>query len=97
MRPTPPSRDVAMYRSSPDNPFAGQVLYPPQRRHLLHLRLLLRQGVGLARDTDDQWNLQELLDTDLLVTSSGEDEAGELYLTACNCQPHPKFFETWNI
>jgi plastocyanin len=41
---------------------------------------------GLAQGDDDQWNLAELLDTDLLVTGSGEDEAGELYLTACTCQ-----------
>jgi plastocyanin len=41
---------------------------------------------GLAQGEDEQWNLAELLDTELLVTGSGEDEAGELYLTACNCQ-----------
>jgi plastocyanin len=41
---------------------------------------------GLQQGDDQKWVFQELLDTDLLVTGSGEDESGELYLTACKCQ-----------
>ena len=33
----------------------------------------------------DAWVYQELLDTTLLVTGAGQDEAGEVYLTACEC------------
>jgi hypothetical protein len=40
---------------------------------------------GLTRDDGGQWVYQELLDTTLLVTGSGQDEAGEVYLTACEC------------
>ena len=40
---------------------------------------------GLARDDGGTWQYEELLDTDLLVTGSGQDATGELYLTACNC------------
>lgn len=41
---------------------------------------------GLARDDADAWVLQELLDTTLLATGSGQGEDGELYLTACSCE-----------
>ena len=40
---------------------------------------------GLTRDENDEWVYAELLDTSLLVTGSGEDEAGELYVTSCSC------------
>lgn len=40
---------------------------------------------GLAKDDAGAWTYQELLDTELLVTGAGEDEAGELYVTACSC------------
>ena len=40
---------------------------------------------GLTRDDADAWVFQELLDTTLLVTGAGQDEAGEVYLTACEC------------
>ncbi|HUG13912.1 MAG TPA: PQQ-dependent sugar dehydrogenase [Thermomicrobiales bacterium] len=36
---------------------------------------------GAGRDDDGVWQTRELLDTDLLITSFGEDEAGELYVT----------------
>jgi glucose/arabinose dehydrogenase/uncharacterized cupredoxin-like copper-binding protein len=41
---------------------------------------------GLARDQGGAWIYQELLATALKVTGSGQDEAGELYVTACSCQ-----------
>ncbi len=40
---------------------------------------------GLTRDDAGEWVYQELLDTTLLVTGAGQDEAGEVYLTACEC------------
>ncbi len=40
---------------------------------------------GLQRGEDGAWIYQQLLDTELLVTGSGSDEAGNLYLTACAC------------
>jgi len=41
---------------------------------------------GLARDDAGTWQLEELLDTDLLVTGAGQGEDGELYVTSCECQ-----------
>jgi glucose/arabinose dehydrogenase len=41
---------------------------------------------GLTRGEDGVWHFAELLDTSLLVTGAGEDEAGDLYVAACNCQ-----------
>lgn len=41
---------------------------------------------GLARDTNGTWVYQRLLTTALKVTGAGQDENGELYLTACSCQ-----------
>ena len=40
---------------------------------------------GLTRDDAGAWVYQELLDTTLLVTGAGQDDAGEVYLTACEC------------
>jgi glucose/arabinose dehydrogenase/plastocyanin len=40
---------------------------------------------GLKRDDSGAWVYQELLDTQLLVTGGGNDEAGNVYLTSCNC------------
>jgi glucose/arabinose dehydrogenase/plastocyanin len=40
---------------------------------------------GLARDDAGVWVYQELLDTELLATGAGQDEAGAVYLTACSC------------
>jgi hypothetical protein len=40
---------------------------------------------GLQRGEDDTWVCQQLLDTELLVTGAGADEAGNLYVTACAC------------
>ena len=37
---------------------------------------------GLERDASGQWVFQDLLDTALLITSSGQDAAGNLYVTA---------------
>jgi glucose/arabinose dehydrogenase/plastocyanin len=39
---------------------------------------------GLARD-GDTWQLQELLDTTLLVTGGGNGGQGDVYATSCNC------------
>jgi hypothetical protein len=39
----------------------------------------------LQRGEDDAWVYQQLLDTELLVTGAGADEAGNLYVTACAC------------
>ena len=49
---------------------------------------------GVARGDDGLWQMQELLDTTLLVTGSGEDEAGNLYFASCQCgygqdEPNP--------
>ena len=41
---------------------------------------------GLRRDDSGQWIYQELLHTALLATGAGQDEAGELYVTTCNCK-----------
>lgn len=41
---------------------------------------------GLAHNQDGSWAYQVLLQTALGVTGSGQDEAGELYLTACACE-----------
>jgi glucose/arabinose dehydrogenase len=40
---------------------------------------------GLKRDDSDAWVYQELLDTTLVATGAGQDEAGEVYLAACEC------------
>ena len=40
---------------------------------------------GLKRDDSGAWVYQQLLDTELLVTGGGNDEAGNVYLTACSC------------
>jgi glucose/arabinose dehydrogenase len=40
---------------------------------------------GLARDDSDAWQFEELLDTGLLITGHGEDEAGNIYFTSCIC------------
>jgi glucose/arabinose dehydrogenase len=48
---------------------------------------------GIAPGDDGSWQMQELLDTTLFVTGSGEDEAGTIYFTSCECgygQPAPK-------
>lgn len=41
---------------------------------------------GLQMDDAGAWQFEELLDTDLLVTGAGQDDNGELYVTACECQ-----------
>lgn len=41
---------------------------------------------GLVRDDAGAWVYQELLDTELLATGAGQDEAGSVYVTACNCE-----------
>ncbi|MDQ4075650.1 MAG: PQQ-dependent sugar dehydrogenase, partial [Chloroflexota bacterium] len=37
-----------------------------------------------AAEGEAQWIMQELLDTQLQVTGSGQDQQGELYVTSCN-------------
>lgn len=47
---------------------------------------------GVARGEDGNWVMEELLDTGLFVTGAGEDEAGNIYFTSCECgygQPAP--------
>jgi glucose/arabinose dehydrogenase len=46
---------------------------------------------GLKWDEAGTWAYQELLDTELLVTGAGSDEAGNLYLTACRCDVDPRY------
>jgi glucose/arabinose dehydrogenase len=40
---------------------------------------------GIAPADDGTWAYQELLDTGLLLTGAGEDEAGNVYFTSCQC------------
>ena len=40
---------------------------------------------GIAAGEDGAWQMQELLDTALFVTGAGEDEAGNIYFTSCEC------------
>jgi hypothetical protein len=40
---------------------------------------------GIARGDGGSWQMEELLDTALFVTGSGEDEAGNIYFTSCEC------------
>jgi uncharacterized cupredoxin-like copper-binding protein len=47
---------------------------------------------GLVRDQSGKWIYQSLLQTSLSVTGSGQDQSGELYLTACSC----KYGRTYN-
>lgn len=41
---------------------------------------------GLQQDEAGTWQFEELLDTELAVTGSGQGSDGELYLTSCSCQ-----------
>ncbi|CAN5708444.1 PQQ-dependent sugar dehydrogenase [soil metagenome] len=41
---------------------------------------------GLQQDDAGSWQFEQLLDTDLLVTGSGQGEDGELYVAACTCE-----------
>ncbi|MGH2615359.1 MAG: PQQ-dependent sugar dehydrogenase [Thermomicrobiales bacterium] len=40
---------------------------------------------GIAPGDDGTWQMEELLDTALFVTGAGEDEAGNIYFTSCEC------------
>lgn len=40
---------------------------------------------GLAQDEAGTWQFEELMDTELAVTGSGQGANGELYLTSCSC------------
>ncbi|MBW3631490.1 MAG: PQQ-dependent sugar dehydrogenase, partial [Chloroflexi bacterium] len=40
---------------------------------------------GIAPGEDGQWQMEEVLNTGLFVTGSGEDEAGNIYFTSCEC------------
>lgn len=40
---------------------------------------------GIAQDDGGAWQMEELLRTSLLLTGSGEDEAGNIYFTSCLC------------
>lgn len=41
---------------------------------------------GLQQDDAGSWQFEELLDTELAVTGSGQGSDSELYLTSCSCQ-----------
>lgn len=38
-----------------------------------------------ARQGNEGWKMQQLLDTELKITGSGVDEQGDLYVTSCQC------------
>ena len=40
---------------------------------------------GLVRDDGGSWQFARLLDTSLLIAGGGEDEAGNVYFTSCEC------------
>ena len=40
---------------------------------------------GVARGENGEWAMEELLNTGLFVTGAGEDEAGNIYFTSCEC------------
>jgi glucose/arabinose dehydrogenase/plastocyanin len=40
---------------------------------------------GLVRDEGGAWQFARLLDTSLLVAGAGQDEAGNVYFTSCEC------------
>lgn len=40
---------------------------------------------GLAEDATGTWQFEQLLDSDLHVTGSGQNPDGELFITACEC------------
>jgi hypothetical protein len=40
---------------------------------------------GIAPGDDGSWQMEELLDTALFITGAGEDEAGNIYFTSCEC------------
>ncbi|MDX1664131.1 MAG: PQQ-dependent sugar dehydrogenase [Candidatus Promineifilaceae bacterium] len=40
---------------------------------------------GLAPDEDGVWQMEELMNTTLKVTSGGYDENGSIYITTCDC------------
>ena len=48
---------------------------------------ILREGerIVIDRKEDGRWQMEELLDTGMFVTGSGEDEAGNIYFTSCLC------------
>jgi hypothetical protein len=46
---------------------------------------------GLKRDSGGQWQMQQLLDTSLNLTSGGDDENGNLYVTNATSQ-----YGVWN-
>jgi glucose/arabinose dehydrogenase/uncharacterized cupredoxin-like copper-binding protein len=45
---------------------------------------------GLQRDTDGTWQFQNLLDTALQITGSGQDENGQLYVAATTGETAPE-------
>jgi glucose/arabinose dehydrogenase len=46
---------------------------------------------GVKRDDGGKWQMQELLNTSINISSGGEDEAGNLYVINC-----PSQYGTWN-
>lgn len=40
---------------------------------------------GIGRDAQGNFVMQELLDSDVMITGAGQDEDGNLYITSCNC------------
>lgn len=54
-----------------------------------------------AAEGEAQWVMQELLDTQLSITGSGEDQDGNLYVTSCECaygqQQIPETGAVWQV
>jgi glucose/arabinose dehydrogenase/plastocyanin len=40
---------------------------------------------GIAEVEEGEWVMQELADTEVMITGSGQAEDGTLYITSCNC------------
>jgi glucose/arabinose dehydrogenase/plastocyanin len=52
---------------------------------------------GLQRDGDGNWQFQDLLDTALQITGSGQDESGALYVAAVTSQRESANGSVWKL
>jgi glucose/arabinose dehydrogenase len=76
---------VAEYKHGPGCAVTGGYVYRGQKYPMLRGAYLFGdycsgQVWTLFQDQDGTWTMTEMLDTDALISSFGEDEAGELYL-----------------